>query len=228
MNEACSNGTRPSWTVVLRRQKRGLCSRQDQTRQGNEVDDFSVPASVRPTIVRLRTLQCPGTCDCLLPPLHRWLCSFGRQRSIRPSDTPCRAALPATSEHFPGLLGSSPIPPSLSLLAFISNQGHFPPPAIPGYIGTTGPHRHPRRPGLALASCRLISAAIPAAASRVPCAFLCMHVVTNTPVDPMEAVRSYSSISDGLPHLNSGSASALGVSRPARCLLASQHAHGAA
>jgi len=49
-----------------------------------------------------------------------------------------------------------------------------------------------------------------------------MHVVTNTPVDPMEAVRSYSSISGGLPHLNGGSASALGVSRPARCLLALQ------
>ena len=49
-----------------------------------------------------------------------------------------------------------------------------------------------------------------------------MHVVTNTPAGPMEAVRSYSSISGGLPHLNGGSASALGVSRPARCLLALQ------
>ena len=52
--------------------------------------------------------------------------------------------------------------------------------------------------------------------------FLCMHVVTNTPAGPMEAVRSYSSISGGLPHLHGGSAPALGVSRPARCSLTLQ------
>ena len=48
-----------------------------------------------------------------------------------------RVTQPVTSEHFPGLLGSSPIPSSLSLLALISNQGPFPPPALPGFIGTT-------------------------------------------------------------------------------------------
>jgi len=67
---------------------------------------------------------------------HRWLCSIRRRTAIRPSGTPCRTAhrsesraisslrrvtLHVTSEHFPGLLGSSPIPSSLSRLALISN-----------------------------------------------------------------------------------------------------------
>src|ERR1035438_4710471 len=114
---------------------------------------FSALASIRPTSTLLHTLQCPRTSDRLLPPLHRWLCSIRRRTAIRPSGTPCRRAhrsesraisslcrvtLPVTSEHFPGLLGSSPIPSSLLLLALISNQAPFPPPALPGFIGTTG------------------------------------------------------------------------------------------
>jgi hypothetical protein len=63
---------------------------------------------------------------------------------------------------------------------------------------------------------------VTAGVSRVTGAFLCMHVVTNTPAGPMEAVRSYSSISGGLPHLHGGSAPALGVSRPAWCSLTLQ------
>src|ERR1017187_8256739 len=97
---------------------------------------FSALASIRPTIALLHTLQCPRTFDRLLPPLHRWLCSIRRRMSTRPSGTPCRTAhrsesqptsslcrvtLPVTSEHLLGLIGSSPIPPSLSLLALISN-----------------------------------------------------------------------------------------------------------
>src|ERR1019366_8348486 len=49
----------------------------------------------------------------------------------------CRATLSVTSERLPELLGSSPIPLSSSLLAFASNSGPFPPPALPGFIGTT-------------------------------------------------------------------------------------------
>src|SRR5665213_1671052 len=102
------------------------------------VDTFglSALASVRPTIALPRMPRCPRTFGCLLPRLHRWLCSICRQTSIRPSGTPCRTAhrsesqaisslyrvtLPVTSERLLGLLGSSPIPPSLSLLALVSN-----------------------------------------------------------------------------------------------------------
>jgi hypothetical protein len=98
--------------------------------------DFSALASVRPTIALLRTLRCPRTSDCPLLLLRHWLCSRRRRTSERPSGTPCRTAhrnesqaisslcraTPSvTSEHFLGLLGSSPIPPSSSLLAFASN-----------------------------------------------------------------------------------------------------------
>jgi len=85
-------------------------------------------------------------------------------------------------------------------------------------------HAHPKRPGPTLTSCRLIRTAITAGVSRVTCAFLRMHVVTNSPASSMEAVRSYSSISGGLPHLHGGSAPALGVSGPARCSLTLQPA----
>jgi hypothetical protein len=43
-----------------------------------------------------------------------------------------------------------------------------------------------------------------------------MHVAVNTPAGPMEAVRSYPSISGGLPRGAGASAPALCVSRPAR------------
>jgi hypothetical protein len=64
------------------------------------------------------------------------LSSICRHASTRPADTPChtahrngsqvisslcRVTLSVTSEPFPGLLGSSPIPISSSLLAFASN-----------------------------------------------------------------------------------------------------------
>src|ERR1019366_6805626 len=50
-------------------------------------------------------------------------------------------------------------------------------------------------------SCPVIcSSRVTAGVSRVTYAFLCMHVVTNTPAGPMEAIRSYSSIDGGLPH----------------------------
>src|ERR1019366_7637583 len=49
-----------------------------------------------------------------------------------------------------------------------------------------GPLRHPRRPGLALASCQLIPTAITAGASRVASDPLCLHAVATTPAGPME------------------------------------------
>src|SRR5216684_2335013 len=75
--------------------------------------------------------RCPRMFGHLLPLLRRWLCSTRRQRPEHLFGTPCRIghrneswALPslcratpsATSEHLLGLLDSSPIPPSSSLL----------------------------------------------------------------------------------------------------------------
>ena len=59
--------------------------------------------------------------------------------------------------------------------------------------------RHPRRPGLSLASCQLIRTAITAGTSRVAYSPLCLHAVANTPAGRMELVRSNDSIRFGLP-----------------------------
>ena len=78
------------------------------------------------------------------------------------------------------------------------------------------PLRHPSQPGLSLTSCQLIHAAITAGTSRVAYGPLCLHAVANTPAGLMELVRSYRSISFGLPRNRGGSAPALTVSGPAR------------
>ena len=78
------------------------------------------------------------------------------------------------------------------------------------------PLRHPSRPGLSLTSCQLIHTAITAETSRVAYGPLCVHAVANTPAGLMELVRSYDSISFGLPRNRGGSAPALTVSRPAQ------------
>jgi hypothetical protein len=78
------------------------------------------------------------------------------------------------------------------------------------------PLRHPSRPGLPLASCQLIHTAITAGTSRVAHGPLCLHAIANTPAGLMEFVRSYDSISFGLPRNRGGSAPALVFSRPAQ------------
>jgi hypothetical protein len=55
--------------------------------------------------------------------------------------------------------------------------------------------------------------------SRVAYGPLCLHAVANTPAGLMEFVRSYDSISFGLPRNRGGSAPALVFSRPAQRLL---------
>ena len=64
------------------------------------------------------------------------------------------------------------------------------------------PLRHPSQPGLSLTSCQLIPTAITAGTSRVAPGPLCLHAVANTPAGLMEFVRSYDSISFGLPSLS--------------------------
>jgi hypothetical protein len=132
----------------------------------------------------------------LLLLLRHWLCSTRRRKPEHPCDTPCRTArrieswaIPsllratpsATSERLLGLLGSSPIPPSSSLLAFAFNWGHFPPPALPGFVGTTGlPSPHTARSGpRGLPVDRELRSPL-----RLPVlssGLLCMHAVTITP-----------------------------------------------
>ena len=58
-----------------------------------------------------------------------------------------RVTLPAASEHLTELIGCPISRPSL-LPALILNQGPFPPPALPGFIGTTSLSATPQRPAL--------------------------------------------------------------------------------
>jgi hypothetical protein len=114
------------------------------------------------------------------------------------------------------LLGSSPIPRS-----FVASCVSFQLRLLPS-TGVTQLHRyyeplrHPKRPGLSLASCQLIHTAITAGASRVASGPLCLHAVANTPAGLLELVRSSCSTSFGLPSSNGGSAPALCFSRPAQ------------
>ena len=71
-------------------------------------------------------------------------------------------------------------------------------------------------PGLTLARCQLVMTATATRVSRVAAGPLCLHAVALTPAGPMEPVRSYYSISVGLPSLHGRSAPALIVSRPAQ------------
>jgi hypothetical protein len=79
-----------------------------------------------------------------------------------------------------------------------------------------GPLRHPIQPGPSLASCRLITTAITAGASRVATGQLCLLAVAITPAGLMELVRSYCPISGGPPTIHGARAPALQVSRPAQ------------
>ncbi len=55
-------------------------------------------------------------------------------------------APPGVSEPVPGRLGSHQSPSPFLLLAPLSNQGPFPPPALPGFPGTTGLSATPTGP----------------------------------------------------------------------------------
>ena len=107
----------------------------------------------------------------------------------------------------PGLLVTSPAHPK---------SGPFPPPALPGFDGTTSLSVTPRRPGLSLAGVRL--GYVPTAgASRVASISLCRHAVAITPVGPQAgSIRSPETCGNGLPRVFGGSAPTLVFSRPAQ------------
>jgi len=68
-----------------------------------------------------------------------------------------------------------------------------------GFNGTAGLSPRPTRPGLSLASYRLIPTAITAGASCVAPGLLCLHAIPITPAGSRELVRSLLSIVSGLP-----------------------------
>ena len=67
-----------------------------------------------------------------------------------------RATPSATSEHYPGLIGSSPIPPPFVASSVSSQLRPLPSSGIPRPPRYCGPFRHPKRPSLTLTSCQLI------------------------------------------------------------------------
>ena len=97
----------------------------------------------------------------------------------------CRATPSATSEHYLGLLGSSPIPTSFVTSCVSFQLRPLPSPGITRLPRYSEPLRHPTRPGLALTSCRLIQIAITAGVSRVASGPLCLHAIATTPAGPM-------------------------------------------
>src|SRR5271155_1305625 len=114
------------------------------------------------------------------------------------------------------LLGSSPIPQSFVASCVSFQLRLLPSAGVTRLRRYYEPLRHPKRPGLPLASCQLIRTAITAGTSRVAYGPLCLHAVANTPAGRMELVRSYNSIRFGLPTNRGGSAPALSVSGPAQ------------
>jgi hypothetical protein len=111
-----------------------------------------------------------------------------------------------------------PIPRLLVTSRACPKSGPFPPPALPGFRGTTSLSATPRRPGLSLAGVRLRSRCPPPLGFPVlrPLS-LCRHAVAITPVGPqVGSSRSPGTCDGGLPHPFAGSAPTLPVSRPTR------------
>jgi hypothetical protein len=102
----------------------------------------------------------------------------------------CRATPSATSEHLVELLGSSPIPRSFVASCVSFQLRPLPSTGVTRLHRYYEPLRHPKRPGLSLASCQLIHTAITAGTSRVAHGPLCLHAVATTPAGRMEFVRS--------------------------------------
>src|SRR5262249_6378461 len=96
----------------------------------------------------------------------------------------CRATPSATSEHYWGLLGSSPIPPSFVTSCVSFQLRPLPSPGITRLHRYYEPLRHPRRPGLALASRQLTAPRRSPLGLPVLVCPLCLHAVANTPAGP--------------------------------------------
>ena len=83
-----------------------------------------------------------------------------------------------------------------------------------------GPLRHPLRPDLTLAGCRLARATPPAGLPVLRPIPSSIHATANTPAEPAGACVARYPAAGSLPCISGGSASTLPVSRPARRSLA--------
>src|SRR4029077_8663915 len=118
----------------------------------------------------------------------------------------CHATPSATSEHLVELLGSSPIPRSFVASCVSFQLRPLSPTGVPRLHRSYEPLRHPKRPGLSLASCQLVTTTTTAGASRVAAGSFCFYAVAITPAGLIELIRSYFSINLGLPQNHGGSA----------------------
>ena len=109
------------------------------------------------------------------------------------------------------------------LSAFLSNQGSFPPPALPGFCGSTSPSATlPARPaphGVPVGVC-----APPAGLPVLLPSPSSMRAAATTPAEPADARVARFPTGGSLPRQKGGSASALLVSGPAQRSLALQPA----
>ena len=110
-----------------------------------------------------------------------------------------------------------------ALSAFLSNQGSFPPPALPGFCGSTSPSATlPARPaphGVPVGVCAPptgLPVLLPSPSS--------MRAAATTPAEPADARVARFPAGGSLPRQKGGSASALLVSGPAQRSLALQPA----
>ena len=122
----------------------------------------------------------------------------------------------ATSGNNRELSGLSPISPSFVASGVRLQLRPLPSTGVTRFHRYYEPLRHPKRPGLSLASCQLIHTAITAGVSRVASDPHYLHAVATTPAGPRELVRSYRPLVFGLPRISGGSAPASSVSRPAQ------------
>ena len=138
-----------------------------------------------------------------------------RRRPLGSSPSLMHVMTSGIAAHHRGTRPSA-TPVSLLPFAIASTCGPFPPPALPGFTGTTGPLRHPVRPDLALTGRRLARAAPPAGLPVLRSSPSSMRAAAITPAEPVGARVAHFPTAGSLPRYSGGSASALPVSRPAR------------
>src|SRR6266566_2331469 len=193
---------------------------------------FSALASVRRAIASTHTPRCVRTSGRLLLLLHRLPCSIHRRTPAHPSDTLCRtgrksenSAIPslsratpsAASEYLVELLGSSPIPRSFVASCVSFQLRPLPSTGITRLHRYCEPLRHPKRPGLSLASCQLIRK--PRSPLGLPVLRMVPFACMPSPIPRQVRWNLFAHtipLRFGLPHNRGGSAPALVFSRPAQ------------
>jgi hypothetical protein len=111
-----------------------------------------------------------------------------------------------------------------SLPALVSNQGPFPPPALPGFTSTTDLSATPQRPACPSRASGWSSLTTPWG---FPCCvrFPCVHAVTTTPAQRLGSLLLYLPAVSAFPEMAIGSACATSFSRLAQCSLTLRPAH---